>query len=242
MTSQDRATPPLRRYRGTLKRQNRTRPSPFSSPGWTISMRTSPCSITRRSAFGTGVIDGCSVRQTSSGVASTSNENWCSLTEGVCDSDVTPATGGVLVSAAMTLLHPAAYARERPDPAALVMAGSGEVVTYRQLDERSNRMAHALRAHGLGTGDHIAILMENNRAYLEVAWAAQRAGLYYTAINSHLRPGEVHYILDDSGRRRSRRSRRAGRCCPPRAPPAGPRACASDCPPPRWATLRRRRW
>ena len=101
----------------------------------------------------------------------------------------------------MTLLHPAAYARERPDPAALVMAGSGEVVTYRQLDERSNRMAHALRAHGLGTGDHIAILMENNRAYLEVAWAAQRAGLYYTAINSHLRPGEVQYILDDCGAR-----------------------------------------
>jgi long-chain acyl-CoA synthetase len=101
----------------------------------------------------------------------------------------------------MTLLHPSAQARERPDAAAIVMAGSGEVVTYRQLEERSNRMAHALRAHGLATGDHIAILMENNRAYLEVAWAAQRSGLYYTAINSHLRPGEVQHILDDSGAR-----------------------------------------
>jgi fatty-acyl-CoA synthase len=39
--------------------------------------------------------------------------------------------------------------------------------------------------------------MENNARYLEVAWAAQRSGLYYTAINSHLRRNEVQYILDD---------------------------------------------
>ena len=56
---------------------------------------------------------------------------------------------------------------------------------------------------GLGPGDHIAILMENNLRYLEVAWAAQRSGLYYTAINSHLRRDEVQYILDDCGARRS---------------------------------------
>jgi fatty-acyl-CoA synthase len=29
---------------------------------------------------------------------------------------------------------------------------------------------------------------------VEVAWAAQRSGLYYTAINSHLRPAEVQYV------------------------------------------------
>ena len=48
-------------------------------------------------------------------------------------------------------------------------------------------------------GDTIAILMENNRPYLEVAWAAQRSGLRYTAINSHLRPAEAQYVLDDCG-------------------------------------------
>ncbi|MBV9255922.1 MAG: acyl-CoA synthetase, partial [Actinobacteria bacterium] len=63
----------------------------------------------------------------------------------------------------------------------------------------SRRFAAALRARGLNGGDHVAILMENNRPYLEVAWAAQRSGLYYTAINSHLTPAEVQYILDDSG-------------------------------------------
>ena len=41
--------------------------------------------------------------------------------------------------------------------------------------------------------------MENSAAYLEVAWAAQRSGLYYTALNSHLRSAEVQYILDDCG-------------------------------------------
>ncbi|TDC89952.1 acyl-CoA synthetase [Actinomadura sp. 7K507] len=90
------------------------------------------------------------------------------------------------------------HARRTPDRPAVIM-GAGEVVTFAQLEERSLRFAQALRARGLQVGDHIAILMENNRAYLEVAWAAQRSGLYYTAINSHLRPAEVQYVLDDSG-------------------------------------------
>ncbi len=79
------------------------------------------------------------------------------------------------------------------------MASDGETVTYGKLDERSRRFARALRSRGLKVGDHLAILMGNDRAFLEVAWAAQRAGLYYTAINSHLRPGEVQHVLDDSG-------------------------------------------
>jgi fatty-acyl-CoA synthase len=79
------------------------------------------------------------------------------------------------------------------------MGASGETTTYAQLDDRSRRFAGALRAHGLFVGDHVAILMENNARFLEVAWAAQRAGLYYTAINSHLTAGEVQHILDDSG-------------------------------------------
>jgi hypothetical protein len=47
--------------------------------------------------------------------------------------------------------------------------------------------------------DHVAFLMENNIRYLELAWGAQRSGLYYTALNNHLRSGEVQYILDDCG-------------------------------------------
>ncbi len=89
-------------------------------------------------------------------------------------------------------------AREQPDAPAVIM-GSGTTLSYRELDDRSNRVARLLRHEGLRTGDHIAILMENRPAFLEVAWAAQRSGLYYTALNSHLRSAEVQYILDDCG-------------------------------------------
>ena len=95
--------------------------------------------------------------------------------------------------------HLGARAAAHPDRPAVVMVGSGEVTTYRQLDEQSNRLAHALRAAGLRPGDHLALMMENGPAFLEVAWAAQRAGLYYTALNAHLRRDEAQYILDDCG-------------------------------------------
>jgi long-chain acyl-CoA synthetase len=90
-------------------------------------------------------------------------------------------------------------ARLQPDAPAVIMGTSGETVSYAQLDERSNRLAQLLRSRGLRHGDHIAVIMENNARYLEVTWAAQRSGLYYTAINSHLRAGEVQYIVDDCG-------------------------------------------
>lgn len=96
-------------------------------------------------------------------------------------------------------MSPEWHAARTPQLPALVMGHSGETVTYAQLDERSGRFAGALRARGLHVGDHIAILLGNERAFLEVAWAAQRAGLYYTAINSHLRSAEVQYVLDDCG-------------------------------------------
>src|SRR5260370_40130899 len=43
--------------------------------------------------------------------------------------------------------------------------------------------------------------MENHLRYLEVTWAAQRSGLYYTAINWHLNPDEIAYVIGDSGAR-----------------------------------------
>ena len=92
------------------------------------------------------------------------------------------------------------WAAERtPDDPAVVMASTGETTTWAQLEDRSTRLARALRSRGMAEGDHLAILMENNRPFLEVAWAAQRSGLHYTAINSHLRPAEVQYVLDDCG-------------------------------------------
>ena len=78
------------------------------------------------------------------------------------------------------------------------MATSGETVTYAELERRSNRLAHFLRASGLRRLDHYAIFMENNARYIECCCAGERAGLYYTCVNSYLTPDETAYILDNS--------------------------------------------
>jgi len=100
-------------------------------------------------------------------------------------------------------MHPGVHAATNPDKAAFIVAaaGSGETVSvsYRQLDENSNRLARLLHDNGLRTGDVVAILMENNAAFLEVVWAAQRSGLYHTAINTRLTPSETAFIVNDSG-------------------------------------------
>ncbi|MBK5223659.1 MAG: AMP-binding protein [Acidimicrobiia bacterium] len=96
-------------------------------------------------------------------------------------------------------MYPATHAAAHPDRPAVVMATSGEVITYRDLDERSNRLAHLLRAAGLERGDHMALSMENQPRFMEVVWAALRSGIYITAVNSHLTAPELAYILDDCG-------------------------------------------
>ena len=75
--------------------------------------------------------------------------------------------------AAMT--HPSIHARTHPDKIAYKMAGTGKAITYRELDELSNQGAHLFRKLGLKAGDHIALLMENRLAFMEICWAAQRA-------------------------------------------------------------------
>jgi acyl-CoA synthetase (AMP-forming)/AMP-acid ligase II len=91
--------------------------------------------------------------------------------------------------------HPAAHAADRGDHAALIMGASGEVLTYRQLDDASNRVAHLLRAAGLVRGDHIAVLLTNRREWYEVVWGALRSGLFVTPVNWHLTPAEAGYVV-----------------------------------------------
>jgi long-chain acyl-CoA synthetase len=95
--------------------------------------------------------------------------------------------------------HPRKRVQEKPDHPAFIMAGSGQVVTRLQLEEGANQCAHMLRNMGLKTGDHMAILMENNPRFLEICHAAERAGLVYTAISTHLTAPEVEYIVNDCG-------------------------------------------
>ena len=95
-------------------------------------------------------------------------------------------------------MYPGAYAQKNPDRPAFIMASTGESVSYQAFEARSNQLAHYLRSHGLDNGDHYAIFMENNARYLECCAAGERAGLYYTCVNSFLQADELAYILNNS--------------------------------------------
>ncbi|MBP6723510.1 MAG: acyl-CoA synthetase [Halioglobus sp.] len=97
--------------------------------------------------------------------------------------------------------HPSITAQTYPHKPAIIMGDSGELVTYRQLDQRSNQGAQLLRSLGLRTGDHIGMMLENTRQFLEIAWAAQRSGIIFTPISTHLKPAEAAYILENCGAR-----------------------------------------
>ncbi len=94
-------------------------------------------------------------------------------------------------------MYPGKWAEEFPDKPAVIHSVSGETLTYRALDDRSNQLAQLMWAQGLRPGDHVAIFMENHLAYFEVAWAALRSGLYLTTINRYLTDEEAGYILDN---------------------------------------------
>lgn len=96
-------------------------------------------------------------------------------------------------------MHPSAIAATTPDKAAVIMAGSGEAVTYGDLEARSNQGAQLFRGLGLRRGDGVALLLENSARFFEIVWAAQRAGLYYTCLSTRLVAGEIGFILGDSG-------------------------------------------
>jgi long-chain acyl-CoA synthetase len=96
-------------------------------------------------------------------------------------------------------MFPGTHAISAPDRPALIMAGSGRTLTYRELNDNSARLAAALHKLGLRTGDAVAMITGNTLEAFEIYWAALRSGLYITAVNWHLAPEEAAYILSDSG-------------------------------------------
>ena len=79
------------------------------------------------------------------------------------------------------------------------MAGSGETLTYGDLDAGANRLSHVLRNLGLKPGDHVAICLENHPRFFEVVWGCHYAGIVYTCCSSRLTTEELSYIINDCG-------------------------------------------
>lgn len=96
-------------------------------------------------------------------------------------------------------MHPALHAVTAPEKVACIMANSGELLTYGELDRRSNQVAQFLRQSDVQPGDTIAIVLENDPWMFPLVWAAQRSGVYFACLSYRLSGGDLAYILNDSG-------------------------------------------
>lgn len=95
--------------------------------------------------------------------------------------------------------YPGVFAKTQPDHPAVINTLTGDMLTYSELDERSNQIAQLLAAEGFSVGDHLAIMMENNLRYFEVMWAAMRSGLIITPVNRYFTAEEAAYVVNDCG-------------------------------------------
>ncbi|MEM9500635.1 MAG: acyl-CoA synthetase [Pseudomonadota bacterium] len=95
-------------------------------------------------------------------------------------------------------MHPIAHAAKRPDHPAVIMAGSGAQMTYREMDETANRFSQLLRASGFKTDEAFAVLLENRIEYFTLIWGSQRTGTLLVPISTRLTAPEISYILKDS--------------------------------------------
>jgi long-chain acyl-CoA synthetase len=100
-----------------------------------------------------------------------------------------------LCEAARVGMTLALYARDTPERMA-VTSKFGER-TFRELNERANRLVRCWRRAGVGPGDSVALLMGNRPEFVEVYKASLRSGVRLTPINWHLSGEEVAYIVDN---------------------------------------------
>ncbi len=87
-------------------------------------------------------------------------------------------------------------AARRSDAAALL--DERGTTSWAALNERTNRLIHALRAAGLRPGDTVAALLGNRREYFEVMAAGMHAGLFVVPVNWHWVARELAYVIDNS--------------------------------------------
>jgi len=96
-------------------------------------------------------------------------------------------------------MHPRIYAKSHPDKPALIMAETGESLTYFDLELIANKGAQFIRSLGINNGDIIALWARNSIEFLSIYWAAQRAGIYICPLPVYLSVDDAAYILKDCG-------------------------------------------
>ena len=88
-------------------------------------------------------------------------------------------------------------ATEAPAHPAILFEGA--TIPYGELDARASRLAHALRAHGIGPADRVALYLPNVPDFAVAYYATQLLGAITVSINAIFKAAEVEYLLNDSG-------------------------------------------
>ena len=70
---------------------------------------------------------------------------------------------------------------------------------FDDVTERASRIAGGLARLGVKPGDSVCILMRNDIAFLEAAYAVMQLGAYAVPVNWHFKPEEITYVIQDSG-------------------------------------------
>jgi long-chain acyl-CoA synthetase len=89
--------------------------------------------------------------------------------------------------------------RATETPAHPAILFEGATISYGELDARASRLAHALRGHGIGPGDRVALYLPNVPDFAVGYYAAQQIGAVTVSINAIFKAVEVEYLLSDSG-------------------------------------------
>jgi len=97
------------------------------------------------------------------------------------------------------LLHETLRERSLKEPDRVAIVFENRSLTFADLDAESNRLAHGLRALGLGTGDRLGIFMPNCPEVEIAFYAASKLGAVASPLNSSYRDREVTYQLNDAG-------------------------------------------
>jgi len=71
-------------------------------------------------------------------------------------------------------------------------------LTYAALEDRAAKLASAFQSMGLGTGDRIAILMQNRPEFIITEIAASRAGIIIFPLNHKLSDDDIEYTIEDA--------------------------------------------
>ena len=71
--------------------------------------------------------------------------------------------------------------------------------SFDEVNARVATIAGGLQALGVKPGDCVCVLMRNDIAFIEAAYAAMRLGAYGVPVNWHFKPEEINYVLKDSG-------------------------------------------